>query len=443
MDKDAHDHALSVVASFLDREMSQSKDTLNEWLDYILASHPENVIELGLTRMKTMLDRLQIVFNCPVITVAGTNGKGSTCAMLESIYRAAGLKTAMHTSPHMLSFNERAQINGEVVDDASLVEAFKEVEAARKGMPLTYFEFTALGILRVFQKARPDVVILEIGLGGRLDAINALEPTASIVTTVGVDHEAFLGNTREAIGWEKAHIYRSGKPAVCADKNPPLKLQQYATALGADLILEGKDFSIEATDDKSMRFRMRDILWDLPKPALAGRNQMDNAAGVLAVVVSLLDKLPVCEEAVRKGLETVRVTARFEKVADNPTVILDVGHNPHAATVLAQNVKDLNTRGKTLAVFGMLADKDMLDVVKIMSPVIDHWFITGLPGPRGASAELLHRVMLEAGVASRAIDVFEDVASAYDAAKRQAAIADTIIIFGSFVTVTAALPLVK
>ena len=188
---------------------------------------------------------------------------------------------------------------------------------------------------------------------------------------------------------------------------------------------------------------MRDILWDLPKPALAGRNQMDNAAGVLAVVVSLLDKLPVCEEAVRKGLETVRVTARFEKVADNPTVILDVGHNPHAATVLAQNVKDLNTRGKTLAVFGMLADKDMLDVVKIMSPVIDHWFLTGLPGPRGASAELLHRVMLEAGVASQAIDVFEDVASAYDAAKRQAAIADTIIIFGSFVTVTAALPLVK
>ena len=391
--------------------MSQSKDTLNEWLDYILASHPENVIELGLTRMKTMLDRLQIVFNCPVITVAGTNGKGSTCAMLESIYRAAGLKTAMHTSPHMLSFNERAQINGEVVDDASLVEAFKEVETAR--------------------------------LGGRLDAINALEPTASIVTTVGVDHEAFLGNTREAIGWEKAHIYRSGKPAVCADKNPPLKLQQFATALGADLILEGKDFSIEATDDKSMRFRMRDILWDLPKPALAGRNQMDNAAGVLAVVVSLLDKLPVCEEAIRKGLETVRVTARFEKVADNPTVILDVGHNPHAATVLAQNMKDLNTRGKTLAVFGMLADKDMLDVVKIMSPVIDHWFITGLPGPRGASAELLHRVMLEAGVASPAIDVFEDVASAYDAAKRQAAIADTIIIFGSFVTVTAALPLVK
>ena len=210
--------------------MSQGKDTLNEWLDYILLSHPENVIELGLTRMKKMLDRLDIHFDCPVITVAGTNGKGSTCAMLEAIYRAAGYKTAMHTSPHMLSFNERAQINGEIVEDAPLVEAFREVEAARARMPLTYFEFTALGILRVFQKAKPDVVILEIGLGGRLDAINALQSTASIVTTIGIDHEAYLGNTRDAIGWEKAHIYRQGHPAVCADKNPPVKRFQYAKA---------------------------------------------------------------------------------------------------------------------------------------------------------------------------------------------------------------------
>ena len=196
--------------------MSQGKDTLNEWLDYILASHPENVIELGLTRMKTMLARLNIRFDCPVITVAGTNGKGSTCAMLESIYRAAGYKTAMHTSPHMLHFNERAKIDGKEVDDATLVSAFKGVEAARDGLGLTYFEFTALGILKAFQNAKPDVVILEIGLGGRLDAINALDSTAAIVTTVGVDHEAFLGNTREAIGWEKAHIYREGHVAVCA-----------------------------------------------------------------------------------------------------------------------------------------------------------------------------------------------------------------------------------
>ncbi len=423
--------------------MSQQKDTLGEWLDYVLASHPENVIELGLGRMKAMLTRLQIAFDCPVITVAGTNGKGSTCAMLESIYRAAGYKTAMHTSPHMLRFNERACINGKEVEDGLLVEAFEEVERARDGLPLTYFEFTALAILRVFQKARPDVVILEIGLGGRLDAINALESTASIVTTVGIDHEAYLGNTRDAIGWEKAHIYRKGHPAVCADPNPPRKLVQYAQALGADLILRGKDFEIEALPEGLMRFQMQGQVWTLPVPALAGANQIDNAAGVLAIVASLLSKLPVSEEQIAEGLRSVRVTARFEKVQTDPDVILDVGHNPHAANVLAQNVRALKTQGKVIAVFGMLADKDMLDVVKIMSPVINEWFITGLPGPRGASAEELRRVMLEAGVTEANIHVCDGVADAFARAKREAAITDKILIFGSFVTVTVALPLVR
>ena len=432
-----------MVASFLDSEMSQQKDTLGEWLDYVLAGHPENVIELGLDRMKTMLTRLQIAFDCPVITVAGTNGKGSTCAMLESIYRAAGCKTAMHTSPHMLRFNERACINGKEVEDGLLVEAFEEVERARDGLPLTYFEFTALAILRVFQKASPDVVILEIGLGGRLDAINALESTASIVTTVGIDHEAYLGNTRDAIGWEKAHIYRKGHPAVCADPNPPRKLVQYAQALGADLILRGKDFEIEALPEGLMRFQMQGQVWTLPVPALAGANQIDNAAGVLAIVASLLSKLPVSEEQIAEGLRSVRVTARFEKVQTDPDVILDVGHNPHAANVLSQNVRALKTQGKVIAVFGMLADKDMLDVVKIMSPVINEWFITGLPGPRGASAEELRRVMLEAGVTEANIHVCDGVADAFERAKREAAITDKILIFGSFVTVTAALPLVR
>lgn len=421
--------------------MSQGKDTLTDWLDYILASHPENVIELGLGRMKTMIARLGIRFECPVITVGGTNGKGSTCAMLESIYRSAGYKTAMHTSPHMLRFNERARINGLEVADRVLVEAFKEVEAARDSMPLTYFEFTALGILRAFQKAEPDVVILEIGLGGRLDAINALESTAAIVTTVGIDHEAYLGNTRDAIGWEKAHIYRTGHPAVCADKNPPVKLLQYADSMDCQLMLAGRDFSIKPVDAEQMRFEMGSFIWDLPKPALAGRNQLDNAAGVLALVVSLMDKLPVTTEDIAQGLKTVRVTARFEKVSTDPCVILDVGHNPHAAVVLAQNVKDLGCRGKTLAVFGMLADKDMIDVVKIMSEVIDEWFITGLPGPRGASAQELHRVMLEAGVSGAKITVCDGVDAAFESAKHRAAITDTIVVFGSFVTVTAALPL--
>lgn len=419
--------------------MLENRQTLTEWLRFVESQHPESVIHLGLERMKTMLDRLGIRFDCPVIIVAGTNGKGSTCAMLESIYRAAGYKTAMHTSPHMLRFNERACVNGVEVEDAPLIASFAEVDAARKGLPLTYFEFTALAILRTFQKAAPDVVILEIGLGGRLDAINALEPAASIVTTIGIDHEAFLGNTRDSIGWEKAHVYRQGKPAVCADRNPPKKLLQYAQALGCDLQVYGRDFDIK-DNGKGLSFTGRSSSWNVPYPALRGHNQFDNAAGVLALVDALKDQLPVTEQAIDQGLETVRVRARFECVAKTPLTYLDVGHNPHAARVLAQNVKALPKEGRTLAVFGMLADKDMLDVVKIMKDEIDEWYIATLPPPRGATSELLRRTMLEAGVEDSKINVLDDIATALKKAQHEARATDTIIVFGSFVTVTATLP---
>ncbi len=419
--------------------MQENRQTLNDWLRFVESQHPESVIHLGLERMTTMLGRLAIRFDCPVITVAGTNGKGSTCAMLESIYRAAGFKTAMHTSPHMLRFNERACLNGKEVEDAPLIEAFVEVDAARDGLPLTYFEFTALAILRVFQKAKPDVVILEIGLGGRLDAINALEPSASIVTTIGIDHEAFLGNTRDSIGWEKAHIYRKGKPAICADRNPPTKLMQYAQALGCDLQVYGRDFDIK-DNSKGLTFEGRHSAWTVPYPALAGHNQFDNAAGVLAIVDALKAKLPVSEEAISRGLQTVRVRARFECVSHSPLTYLDVGHNPHAARVLAQNVKSLPKEGKTIAVFGMLADKDILDVIKIMKAVIDEWYIATLPPPRGATAELLKRTMLEAGVEDSKINVLDDIPEALQKAQHEARATDTIIVFGSFVTVTATLP---
>lgn len=419
--------------------MSQEKDNLNAWLDFVLASHPESTIELGLARMKTMLSRMTITFDCPVITVAGTNGKGSTCAMLESIYKAAGYKTAKHTSPHMLRFNERACINGVDVDDATLVEGFKAVEAVRDGLGLTYFEYTALAILKVFQLAKPDVVILEIGLGGRLDAINALESTASIVTTVGIDHEAYLGNTRDSIGWEKAHIYRAGKPAVCADRHPPEKLLQYAKALGTNLYVYGQDFDIKEVTKDEWQFVFGKEIWPVCPPALAGVNQKDNAAGVLALVYLLQDKLPVAPEAIIEGLKTVKLKARFETISKDPTIILDVGHNPHAAAVLAQNVEKLPSTGKLVAVFGMLADKDMIDVIKLMNPHVDEWFISGLPKPRGADCELLHRTMLEAGVDHSKIKRFETIESAFDAARQEASITDKILVFGSFVTVTAVL----
>lgn len=418
-------------------KMSQMRD-LQQWLTFVESQHPESVIELGLGRMRRMLSLLNIHFECPVILVGGTNGKGSTCAMLESIYRAAGYKTAMHTSPHMLSFNERARINGQEIEDQALVQAFELVEAKREGLGLTYFEFTALAILKAFQKAAPDVVILEIGLGGRLDAINALEPTASIVTTIGVDHEAFLGNTREAIGWEKAHIYRKDKPAICADPNPPLKLIEVALKRGAQLSLRGKDFEIQANSDE-MCFTNAAHKWNLPLPALNGINQIDNAAGVLQVVSQLLKRLPVSEAQIAQGLQQVKVTARFQKVNDLPLTYLDVGHNPHAAVVLAKNVKQLPPEGKNLAVFGMLADKDMKEVVSLMNECIDQWYIASLPPPRGASSELLKKTMLEAGVKDGKIRVFETIEAALKTAQREADLKDKIIVFGSFVTVTATL----
>ena len=303
-------------------------------------------------------------------------------------------------------------------------------------MPLTYFEFTALAILWAFKRLKPDVVILEIGLGGRLDAINALDPEASIVTTVDVEHETFLGTTREAVGWEKAHIYRKGKCAVCADDHPPEKLIAVAFDMGADLLLKGRDFYAEKVAH-GMRFTYRGYTVDLPEPAMFGVNQIDNAAGTLAVVYSLLKRLPVTVDDIAQGLRTAKLPGRFEKIADSPLVIVDVGHNPHAARVLVKNLEASRVPGKTYAVFGMLKDKDMSKVVELVAPEIDAWFVSGLPGVRGASEDELVRAMLQAGVTQDAITREADIPRAFEKAKEAARPEDRILVFGSFVTVTA------
>lgn len=409
--------------------------TLDQWLEKIEAEHPQSSIELGLGRMRTMLERLRLAFEVPVIIVGGTNGKGSTCFMLEAIYRAQGLKVATHTSPHMLRFAERARFDGREVDDETLAQAFEAVEAKRGGLSLTYFESTALAILLAFQRLKPDVVVLEIGLGGRLDAINAIEPAASIVTSVGVEHETFLGTTREAIGWEKAHIFRPGRPAVGAEAHPPKKLLDYAEDIGARLYVKDRDYAIEEAPG-GVRFTFGNESFDLPRPALAGANQLDNAAGALAVVCALRETIPVTREAMARGLETVRIVGRFETVARSPLTIIDVGHNPHAARVLVKNLADTPVAGRTIAVFGMLKDKDMTEVIRTVGPEIDNWFVSGLPGPRGASAQALTAAMLEAGVARDAIDVAENITDAYERAARFARPEDKILIFGSFVAVT-------
>lgn len=426
---------------------TQNFTTLDEWLHHIETLHAKP-IDMGLERMQMMVRKMGIRFSCPVITVGGTNGKGSTVGMLESIYRAAGYKTCAHTSPHLLRFNERARINGIEASDEDLMAAFAEVEEAREGT-LSYFEYTALGILRLFQHSNPDVVILEIGLGGRLDAINTIDSDAAVISTIGIDHTAFLGNTREAIASEKACIYRPGCPAVCSDADVPSTLSAYVEKIGANGIYAGRDFRTVVHEDGTFDWEGEGVrLEKLPRPALLGVNQYRNAAGVLAVVTALQAKLPVLREAIEKGLETVRLTARFETVSQDPCpIVLDVGHNPEAAAVLAQNIRLTKREGeRTMAVFGMLADKDMESVARLLKDSFDDWFIASLTGPRAASATLLKAAMLRAGVPEDRIESYTTVEAALAQARFVAKNHSErpngtvrIIVFGSFVTVTAAL----
>jgi len=429
------------------------ENTLSGWLEHIEALHSKP-IDMGLERMVEMIRRMGISFaGKTVITVGGTNGKGSTCAMLERIYRAAGYTTGMHTSPHLLRINERCVVNGEEVSDETLMAAFREVETTRGEMTLSYFEYTALAFLKIFQAAGLDVVILEIGLGGRLDAINTIDSNAAVIATVGLDHCAYLGNTREAIGAEKACIYRSGCPAVFSGEDVPQSVRAYVEKTGAKRLFAGEDFEKTVLADGTWNLTVGDTVYKgLPRPGLEGLNQYANAAGVLATVTALMARLPVSRAAIETGLTDVRLAGRFETVLRTPVpVVIDVGHNPQAAEVLARNIAATKRPGeRTFAVFGMLADKDMQGVASILRSSFDEWYIASLTGPRAATAEQLREAMLAAGIDPRHIRSWPDVRSALCAAREDALMLVTspvemqsdepvrIIVFGSFVTVTAA-----
>ena len=431
--------------------VNKKPDSLESWLEY--AEHlTDKPIELGLTRMREMIARMGIRFSCPVFTVAGTNGKGSTCALISSALLAAGYRVGMHTSPHLLRFNERAVIDGREVCDSLLCEAFSDVDRARGQMPLTYFEFTGLAILKIFSEAKLDAVVLEIGLGGRLDAMNAVDTDCGIVCAIGIDHTAYLGTTREAIAYEKACIYRPGKPALVTDINPPVTLIDYARKIGAPLTRYGKDYTTRVKE-QTFDFTFGSVEYtDLPKPDLAGSNQIQNAAGALAALTLLADKLPVTRQAVEKGLKTAYMPGRFEwfSVPLCPTVpvCVDVGHNPQAAGVLFQNIKASSRPGETLyAVFAMLRDKDMRSVALSMTPVVHHWFVSGLGGMRGASVDVLTRAMLDAGINPKDISACASVDKAMheaiEAANRDRQGPVRILVFGSFVTVGLAVQTLK
>jgi dihydrofolate synthase / folylpolyglutamate synthase len=432
--------------------------TLAAWLERIERLHPKT-IDMSLERVRTVARRLNIGFDCPVVIVGGTNGKGSTCTLIASILQQAGYKVALHTSPHLVRFNERAVFNGAEVADAVLVPYLERVEAARVGgfdrlspsglqeISLTYFEFTLLAILLWFMDCAPDAVVLEVGLGGRLDAVNIIDADVSVVTSVDLDHIEYLGPTREHIGWEKAHIYRAGRPAICADPVPPQRLVEYAHSIGADLWLFGRDFNYSG-DKQQWNWAGRGMRRSaLAYPGLRGANQLLNASAALAVLDALKDKLPVSQQAVRTGLLVAEIPGRFQVLPGRPTVILDVAHNPHAAAVLAQNLEQMGFYAYTWAVFGAMKDKDLDGVIEKLKASVDHWLLTDLPTPRAASAAQLQEKLAAHGIVGssekgkeRVIQTFASPAQALARAKAAAGQDDRILVFGSFYTVGGVLP---
>lgn len=411
--------------------------SLPDWLAWIERLHPKTV-ELGLDRVREVAGRMGLELGGTVITVGGTNGKGSTCAFLESILLSAGYRVALYTSPHLVHFNERARLDGAPATDAQLLPHFEAVEAARAGTSLTYFEFTTLAILRCFAQASPDVTILEVGLGGRLDAVNIVDAHCSIVTCVDLDHADYLGDTREAVGWEKAHIFRTGRPAICSDPVPPQSLLDYAKDIDADLWLFGRDFNYSG-DRQQWSFGGRSQRRNsLAYPALRGANQLLNASGVLAALEALRDRIPVTQQAVRQGLTGVSLPGRFQVLAGRPTVVLDVAHNPHAAAHLGNTLDAMGFFPYTWAVFGAMADKDIDGIVRHLAGRIDHWLVVPLPGARAAGTELLlQRLAANAVVPGpeRIVEAHESPRAALASAKERMGENDRIVVFGSFLTV--------
>ncbi len=411
-------------------------EELAGWLAYIEQQHPQT-IALGLDRVGRVRDAMGLAPAVPVITVAGTNGKGSTCAMLEAILTAAGYRVGLYTSPHLLRYNERVRIGGLEADAAALVASFARVEAARTesgdNTRLTYFEFGTLAAVDLFLRSAVDVLVLEVGMGGRLDAVNVFDADCAIVTSVGLDHMDYLGNTREAIGYEKAGIFRAGRPAVIADPEPPASVLAHAQSTGAKLLCIGRDFGYARERGHWSFWGPAGRRSGLPEPALQGAIQLQNASAVLAALDTQDERLPVSADALRRGLTGVRLGGRFQLLPGRPTLVLDVGHNPQAAAVLAQNLADLGPCSGTAAVFGMLRDKDIAGVVKLLVRHIDRWYACTLPPPRGAQASELAQALRQAGVDR--VREFENPARAYAAACSAAAENDRIIVFGSFHTV--------
>jgi len=413
-------------------------ESLEDWLRYLESLHP-SVIEMGLERVANVRSELGLIPQFPVITVGGTNGKGSVCAMLEAILQSAGYKTGCYTSPHLIRFNERIRIDGQDIENASLCQAFAQVEAARRNChtSLTFFEFGTLAAMYLFVQARVDVAVLEIGLGGRLDAVNIFDPDCAILTSIDLDHIEYLGDTREKIGFEKAAIFRHGKPAICADTDVPDSVHQHATRIGTQLSRFSKEFGFQSKDKQWDFWGPKGWRYSLPVPALRGSKQLQNASACLAALDAIHELLPVNMNAIRQGLIKATVPGRFQVVSTQPMIILDVAHNPAAAAVLAQNLAATPCAGRTYAVFSMLQDKDIQGVVQKLKDEIDVWLLFPIQSPRAASVEYIEQEIRNAGFPGGDLPIyrFSDGVEAYAFACEQASKNDRICIFGSFYTV--------
>lgn len=401
---------------------------LSDWLAYIDRIHPRT-IEMGLARIGQVRRNMGIDPVFPVITVAGTNGKGSVCAMLEAILHHAGYKVGCYTSPHLLRFNERIRIGKTEVSDASICAAFSCIEAARREISLTYFEFSTLAAVKILVEAKVDIAILEVGLGGRLDAVNAFDADCSVVTGIDFDHMDYLGDTREKIGFEKAGIFRRGKFAICGDPDVPQSILQHAGSIGTELLCFGRDFGFSAGQGSWNYRGPGRVRNGLPYPALQGRIQTRNASTALAAIDCL--ELAADDAAISGGLLDLALPGRFQVFPGN--LVLDVAHNPQAAGILAMNLADMSCSGKTIALFGMLADKDIEGVIRQLKGSVDEWLVFGLDVARGASLERLALAFSTEGV--NAVQPFSSLERAWHHACASACENDRIIVFGSFYTV--------
>lgn len=417
---------------------------LNQWLQYLEKGVDGGRIELGLSRVEYVRQQMKLQPQCPVIVVGGTNGKGSVCAYLTQIYTEAGYKVGTLTSPHLLRFNERIALNGKSVNDEEITDSFARIEQKRGETPLSYFEFNTLAAVDIFDRNKVDVMVLEVGLGGRLDAVNIFDADVAVITSIDLDHQAYLGNTIEKIAFEKAAIMRTGKPAIFAQKQPPQSLLQYAQKINADLLILDEDFSFQKQQLQQWSFRFspshnlgyakNHARHALPIPALRGGFQLNNAACALAALECLNQKLPVDIGAIKRGLLRVQHLGRFQVWPGRPMTIFDVGHNPHAAHALRSSLIDLPYAEKRVAVFSMLVDKDIDAVLNIIKDQFDEWFIAPLALARGTDLTTLQKKFQQHQI--NPVHSFNDIQSAYHTALLNVNENDRIVVFGSFHTVS-------